>query len=358
MVFYTPSLWPAGPRDAEDAPMEHPAPHRRFLHRCRAALVALALAFVPGLASAAVVAGLYEGVVPGESSEDGRTAAARDALRQVVVRATGRRAAAADPALAALYADARRYAQTFQPVGSGLVAVGFDPDSIEAEIVRAGLPLWGRERPLTLVVLVVDRPGQPRALVGGPDVEEKRAVERTAQLRGLPIVWPGALDPSTAQQRIDDVLGGRGDALREFARRYGADGVLYGRATPSGVAWNWSAGSGTGTASGTPGDGVDALADRLASEYASGQAAAIGLLSIVVRGVADLRAYSDTLALLQSLPNVRDVELEEAAGDVARFRCNYRGDVESLRRAATLGGRLAADADVAGDGALRFVLQP
>ena len=56
--------------------------------------------------------------------------------------------------------------------------------------------------------------------------------------------------------------------------------------------------------------------------------------------------------------HVRDVELEEASGDVARFRCNYRGDVESLRRAATLGGRLAADADVAGDGALRFVLQP
>jgi hypothetical protein len=335
--------------------------HRRQSHRPLAALAALllaGLAWLPMSASAAVVAGLYEGVVPGDTSEDGRAAAAQEALRQVAVRATGRRAAASDPALAGLYAEARRYAQTFQPVGGGYVAVGFDPDAVEAALGRAGLPIWGRERPSTLVVLVADRPGQPRSLVGGTDAEERRAVERAAQLRGLPLVWPGALDPVTAQQRIDDVLANRGEALREFARRYGADGVLYGRATPAGVAWNWLAGTGAGSAHGTLGDGVDALADRLAAEFASGQARAAAVQSVVVRGVGDLRAYADTLTLLLSLPNVRAVALESAAGDVARFRIDYRGDPEALRRSATLGGRLAADADATGDGALRLVLQP
>jgi hypothetical protein len=335
--------------------------HRLPPHRPHAAVAALLLgllAWLPGLAAGAVVAALYEGIVADDPADEGRVAAAQDALRQVAVRATGRRAAASDPALAGLYADARRYARTFEPVGGGQVAVGFDADAVEAALARAGQPLWGRERPATLVVLVADRPGQPRNLVTGVEADERRAVERAAQLRGLPLVWPAALYPATAQQCIDDVLANRGAALRELARGHGAEGVLYGRATPAGVVWNWLAGDGAGTARGTPADGVDALADQLAAEFASRQTAAIGPVPVVVRGMADLRAYADAVALLQSLPNVRGVMIDSVAGDVARFRVDYRGDVEALRRAASSGGRLGPDVEAAGDGALHFVLQP
>jgi hypothetical protein len=318
-------------------------------------LVAVApVAVAPAVA--ATVAGLYEGTVPGELSETGRAAAAAEALRQVVVRVTGRRGADRDPALQSLYSNAARYVQTVRPVGGGLVAVGFDADALDGALIQAGQPLWSAERPATLVVLVLDRPGQPRALAGGVDAEEKRAVDRVAQLRGVPLVWPGALDSTTAAQRIDDVLAGRADALREFAARYDAAGVLYGRASAEGVQWSWSLPSGTGGVAGTAADGVHGVADRYAAAFATGQSGVIALLPVVVTGVRTPQDYAAAAATLGALPNVLGVQLEAAAGTRLTFRVNFRGDPEALRRAVTVAGRLVPDGD--DPRGLTFALQP
>jgi hypothetical protein len=332
----------------------------RFLHgfayALLVALVALVAASVAPLASAAPVPGLYEGTVPGELTEAGRAAAAEEALRQVVVRVTGRRGADRDPALQALYANATRYVQTVRPLAGGFVTVGFDGDAVDGALIQAGLPLWAGERPLTLVVLVLERPGQPRVLAGGVDAEEKRAVDRAAQLRGLPLAWPGPVDAATAAQRIDDVLAGRADALRDFAARYEAAGVLYGRATPQGTQWSWSLPSGTGSVSGAATDGVHAVADRYAAALASGQSGVIALLPVVVTGVRTAVDYAAAANALGALPNVLAVQFESGAGERLTFRVNYRGDPETLRRAVSAGGRLAPQGD--DPRSLTFVLQP
>jgi hypothetical protein len=310
-----------------------------------------------GAACAATVAGLYEGTVPGEATDAGRAAAAEAALRQVAVRVTGRRTAANDPALAAMYGDATQYVQTFRPAAGGQVTVGFDPDSVDAALARAGQPLWSRERPATLVVLVAERAGQPPVLVGGVDGDEKRAVDRAARDRGLPIAWPGALDPTASKARIDDVLAARGDALLDLAQRYEASAVLWGRATPAGVQWHWATpGGGAGGVTGGVADGVNALADRYAQEFASGQSGALALLPITVTGVAKLADYAAAQGALEAIPTVRGVQLESAAADRVTFRVNFRGDLEALKRAVAAGGRLVPrDAE---GGGLRFALQP
>jgi hypothetical protein len=317
--------------------MEAPRiPISRFSY---AAVLAVLLVVAAGAPRAATVAGLYEGTVPGEATETGRPLAAEAALRQVVVRVTGRRGASADPALASLYADAGRYVQTFRPAAGGQVVVGFDAEALDAALARAGQPIWSRERPLTLVVLVLDRGGQA-ALAGGVDAEEKRAVDRAAQLRGLPLAWPGAVDAATAQQRIDDVRAGAADALVEFARRYDATGVLYGRTTGTGVQWDWRLPVGSGAVAGTPADGVDGVADRYAAELTAGQAGAIALLPVLVTDTRGPQDYAAVVAALEAVPNVSSVRLEAAGRDGLTFRLNFRGDVEALRRAVAAGGRL------------------
>jgi hypothetical protein len=324
--------------------------------RCACLLLATLAAPCATQASAAAVAGLYEGTVPGDATETGRTAAAEAALRQVVVRATGRRGAGTDAALAPLYTAATRYVQTFRPAAAGLLTVGFDADALDAALVRAGQPLWGRTRPATLVVLVLERPGLPRTLAGGLDAEEKRAVDRVAQLRGLPLAWPGALDAATAEHLFEAADTRRGEFLLEFATRYDASGVLVGLATGSNVQWSWYLPPGPGSVVGTVEDGVHAVADRYAAALTSGQGGAIAPLPIEVggmRGPADLAAVA---AALQGIPNVRGVQLERTRGDVATFRVNFRGDVDALRRAVAAGGRLAA---AEGEpGTVRFALQP
>lgn len=345
---------------ARRSPLPHSAPTRACLARatgaCRraSALLATVLLLTAPPSYAAAVPGLYEGTVPGDASGQDRGAVAEAALRQVVVRVTGRGDAAADPALASLYAGAARYVQTIRPVAGGQLAVGFDSAAVDAALVRAGQPIWSRDRPVTLAVVVVERPGEPPALA---EAEDRRAVERAALLRGVPIVWPDALDAANARERIDDVVAGRGDALLEFARRYDAAGVLYGRVSPDGAArWNWLLPVGGGATAGTPADGVGAVADRYAQAFTAGQGGAIALLPIVVTEARGLAGFAAARTALESVPNVRGVQLEQASADVLTFRVNFRGNLETLRRAVESTGRLQAREGEPGE--LRFALQP
>jgi hypothetical protein len=205
-------------------------------------------------------------------------------------------------------------------------------------------------------VLVAERPGVPRTLVGGADADEKRAVDRAAQLRGVPLAWPGALDAAAAQQLVEAVAAQRGEALLEFATRYDAGGVLAGRSTGAGVQWSWWLPVGQGSVGGTPEDGVHAVADSYAAALTSGQGGAIALLPIVVtgtRGPADLAAVA---AALEGIPNVRGVQLERARGSEVTFSVNFRGDLDALRRAVAAGGRLVPEEGE--PGTVRFALQP
>jgi hypothetical protein len=308
-------------------------------------------------AAATVVDGLYEAVVPGDATEAGRAAAASEALKQVVVRVTGRRAAATEPALAPVYASAPRFAQTFRTVAAGQVAVGFDAAALDAALLAAGQRVWPRDRPLTLVLLVSEAPGAPANLAGAADPDLRHEVDRAAQLRGLPVAWAGGLDALTQQARAGDALAGRLEPLRALARDFGADGVLLGRTGTGGIAWSWLGPAGAGTLVGSATEAIDALADRYGTQFAT-QDSSTGRLTVVIRGIRDLSAYAAATQVLESIGNVSDVALEEAIGETVSFRLSFTGDPEALRQAATQMARLAPDGDAPADGALHFVLRP
>src|SRR3954469_9770097 len=80
---------------------------------------------------------VYEATV---SSQTDAAVQAQAALRQVLVRATGARDAANDPALAGLLANAQTYVLGTRPTGSGsgAVVVMFDGAALERDIVAAG----------------------------------------------------------------------------------------------------------------------------------------------------------------------------------------------------------------------------
>jgi hypothetical protein len=305
--------------------------------------------------AATPVEGLYEGIVPGDAASAARPAAATEALKQVIVRLTGRSSAATDPALAALFAEPLRFASTYRSVAGGQVAVGFDAAGLDTALLAAGRRLWGRERPLTLVAVIPSRPGAPPSLMGA-EPELRREIERTAQLRGLPLAWPTGLDAATLQARYADALAGRLEPLQALARQFGADGVLLGRPQPGGGSWSWLGPAGEGSYAGTAGDAIQALADRCGAQFASQATTPGGVLTVTVRGVHDLAGYAAATQALAALEGVREVALEEAEGTALRFRLSYGGDAAALRQAAQ-GGRLAFDDEAPADGSVRFVLR-
>src|SRR5687767_273628 len=131
--------------------------------------IAVALVVFAGEAAALRQVRVYEVTV---ASQTDSAVQAQAGLRQVLVRATGSRDAANDPALANVLAQAETYVIAKRPptTGSGTVVV-YDAAALERDITAAGRTVWANERPLLMVVLT-----------GGPAAgafENRRQVEST-----------------------------------------------------------------------------------------------------------------------------------------------------------------------------------
>jgi hypothetical protein len=304
-------------------------------------VVWLALA-LPGLsASAETVGDLYSVSVPYTGDNE---AAFRAAMRDVLVRVTGQPNAPDLENLAPLVAQASRYVKSFRRAPGNQLAVTFNGSAIEDAVDASGLAVWANERPVTLVWLALDRGGGRRALVSSSDTSaEKSRIDALAARRGLPIVWPDSGDDLV--RATQQAWSGNHDALRDAARRYGADGVLIGRARQATggayeVEWTFSAAGADGSVAGDLEAGPELAAERYAGVYASRGAAQRTEQIVTVTGVSTLESYATALRTLSRLAPVRGVAVDEVTPDAVSFRVNVRGDPATLGEAILRDGRL------------------
>lgn len=261
-----------------------------------------------------------------------RDAAFVDALKTVVVRVSGQRDAPAR--LGAALNDPRKYVQRFGFTVDNVLQVGFDSVSIDRLLQDSGLPIWGRERPATLVLLnVTDASGYSYWISGDQPNAQKDGLERVARERGLPLKWP-----AVAPQGLDETT-----ALQE-AERYGANAALVGRAQGGMVRWTLVSSDGSSQTSGGMEEGVHLAADTFARVFAA-SGSSLGNVIVEVSGIGDLDAYASTLNYLEGMTLVRAVAVEQVTGDTMRFKLAVRGDAATLRRAIALDSRLVSQDD-------------
>src|SRR5689334_13191955 len=167
------------------------------------------------------------------SSQADAAVQAQSGLRQVLVRATGVRDAANDPALGGILANAQQYVIATRPAGTGnATTLVFDAAALERDITAAGRALWPSERPLLLIVLT----GGPATGVFETRRQVEGALDAAANRRGQPIrvARPEAVNlPATGDIAADAAL--------TAAQRLGADAVIvgYGDAVTAGGPWRW-----------------------------------------------------------------------------------------------------------------------
>jgi uncharacterized protein len=308
--------------------MEHHLFRRLF------AMVLLCVTLIVGVANAAAVAGLYDGVARvKDRSEATRIAAYSVALSSVLTKVSGRSDAATR--LGSAVAGAQRYVQRFSYVSGGLLEVGFDSTAVNQLLEQAGLPLWDRDRATTVVVYPVALQGMREAYT---------ATEQTARLRGVPIVWANGV---TSEQFV----GASPQKIQELAQQYNAVAVLLARAdavatTPASLHWqlvfNGSAQETTGSAE----EGPNLAAEVLSRYYAASGKEAEGL-QMEVAGIDNLDAYARTTRYLSGMLMVRSVAVLSLQGPVLTVKLELRGNRESLRRALAVDQRLVEAAAVA-----------
>ena len=326
-----------------------------------AALLCLGLAF---LCSAGAAFGLtrveiYQTTVPlTDRSDAAQSAAFQNAMKVVLVRVTGRRTADADPAFAPLLTGARRYVQQYRGAPDNQLWVSFDGSAIERWLTQNGQPLWGHERPSTLVLLGVQSGPQSGSVVTADDTSElKQSIDAAAAVRGLPLIWPAAADVQKNHLDFSALGGASPAAFSDFAHAKGADGLLIGRASNATAAANvrWTqyfqdrSSDYTGAL-----EGVNRTADTYATLFAA--SGSLAPIDVEVSGVTDLKDYAGVETYLESLNFISHVSVQGLSGDVISFRLSSRGGVEPLQRALALGGKLQSVP--AGDnGVQRFQLR-
>jgi hypothetical protein len=287
------------------------------------------------------------------SAQTDPAAQAQAALRQVLVRATGARDAANDPALAGVLAQAQQYVLLTRPPASGSgIQVVFDAAALERDILAAGRTLWSSERPLLLVVLT----GGPAAGAFETRRQVEGALDAISNRRGQPIRV--ARPEGAGLPALGDIPA---DAALTAAQRLGADAVLvgYGDAVPAGGAWRWvlNAPGVNETWSGALEEGVHSAADLFARNDVVSAALPELVILVEIEGVSGLREYVQASEILAEAGGVRGVHLAEAAGNRATFSVLSRGGTDTLLGSLGTNARLMR-VDPRAGGNLAFRLNP
>ena len=328
-------------------------------------LLLLALAGLPGAVPAARVADLYAASAPApDGPAAGNTAAFGAALRQVLVKVSGRQAAG-EQAVVASFGDPAALVQQFRRDAAGNLWAQFDPAAVRRGLARANLSAWGEDRPTTLVWLVWDSgAGEldlvPGSATGGTAGALRQQLLEAAEARGVPVMLPLRDAPDLAAVGAADAWGGSMDTIRRASARYPADVILVGRArlSPPGTAdvrWTLLAGAQREEWSGGITEGPAGLAERLAARLASGPAGT-GSIALAVSGVGTLDQYGALLAYLRGLDSVESVAVTGLAGDSLRLDLRLRTERGRFEQALALGRLLQPEPADEGTTTLRYRL--
>ncbi len=290
---------------------------------CSCACLLLMLA----MADAAPVEGLYEAEVPATGlSGNALEEAFSRALGEVLVKVTGSRMVFADPANRRAVGSPGPLVRQYQPAAGGQLRVRFDPVAVRERLDAAALPVWGSERPLTLVLVPADilqaELTDPTLVPGPPapaPATDQQLILDTAARRGLTV----RLGAGTPEDAVPGASGAPAGEPVLVARRLAASG---------GGMYSWTLLQGTDRAEwqGGAADGIHGLADRLAARYAS--VATTGQpIRLLVDDITSFDAYGRLLSYLRSLGLIQTASLEQVSGGTLVFQLAVRGNVAQLQ---------------------------
>jgi hypothetical protein len=334
-----------------------PIRRARYLAFCLLAALAVLLLGALTPAGAVQLTSLYVVVVPIAEP----AAAAQAAMRVELVRLTGRRSAASDPALAALIDNAHQYVERERATTSGQLQVLFDEPALAAAIAATGVTLWDPDRPLLWIWLP--------PLDAASDQAVRARLSQAAQERGLPVTLaapaavaaaPVAAAPPTPASTAPaapaaaasaplatlappaSAQAPTGASALDAARAVGANAALVATLVPTQpgtLQWTLTAGDGGGQWVGSPELAIDQAADTLAAAAVAINRAPMGQFVCRISGVTDLSSLVSVLNAVHAAPGVTQVDVSDVSGDQLTLQLAARGSGPQLEHALA-GARL------------------
>jgi uncharacterized protein len=315
---------------------------------------------------AAVVDDLYTVELPvADQTTTQRLEVFNQALREVIVKVSGSDEVLARPDLERPLKNSSRYVRQFRYInkkngtteafeaGQLYLQTVFNEDLLEKLMRENNIPVWGKERPSTLLLISFDV-NKNVSLVSGdttPDVLEE--LDAVAARKGLPVLFPLMDLEDRVILGVEDIMRLNEANIQALAARYAPDAVLVGQIVGRvGKGWqgSWQLRFGNrmlewnyqGQSRETVmQQAIGQLSKTLATEYAlqtfSNLDEDVLLRVDEVRGIAD---YQRILTYLQSLDAVESVRLVLIHQNQVTYRVSLRNSLQDLQQLISLGDQL------------------
>jgi len=329
----------------------------------RLSLLLCALALLAGIWQAPLAWGvemesLYTVEVPLDAeSQDPEAAANRTALNEVLMRITGSTGIAESEEMLNLFPNPREFIGQYQFGRDNTLIVSFDGEALERVLRQTSAPIWGSNRPLTIIWLAVDWGRGEREIVGSNEQARTPAANRTinrnrmlrerieavATRRGVPVVFP-LLDAEDRQRvGFSDIWGGFDEQLLAAGERYGAASVLVGRFRPESAQanrWTWYQDGQRLDWTGEPEDALNRLADAMAASNAIPGNQRSDDMQLKISGINSVSAYGEVQRYLETLRVLDHLMVNTVSADSIIYDIQARGGIDRLRSALSSSGFL------------------
>ncbi len=311
--------------------------------------------------SAVEVENLYQVKVGIEDqSSQKRKGAFIQGFKEIVVRRSGSENVLSSPEVQKAYSKVSAYVQRFEyePINEPEsefplnLDLHFEPRLIDQLIQEAGMPIWGSNRPLTMLWLAVEENFNREVIKESEEYQTLLAsINDQAKRRGIPIIFPLMDLEDQLTVTKSDVWGMFTTPIKEASLRYASDSIIAGRISQLGESWNarlvyinqgeesrieFNESSVEGLYSTL----INQLAEVLCEKYCVVEQLQTDQL---VMQVSNVKSFAEVKALqnyLDSLSSIRKIEVNRVANTHIRFNVSLLGELNSLEEDIRLGQKM------------------
>ena len=325
--------------------------------------------FVNTTARAAIVEDLYTIELPvADQTTSLRLEVFSEAFRQVIIKVSGSDDALRSPAFERPVENSARYVKQFSYLvrkGEDVVEyaterlflkIDFNQQLVEKLLRDNNFPIWGRERPGSLLIISYDVNERIRLISGDTTPKMVELLDQAALRLGVPVLFPLMDLEDIALVSISDIVSRQYDNISTLADRYSPDVLVIGQIIGrSGQGWSsdwevrfsdqvfkWQYKDASKLA--VIDQVIEHLARILALEYAledhrrSGQS-----LLMSVSSINDIGNVVSVQRYLEALNVVDSARVTLIADDVVTYELKLRNDAEALQRLIEFGEVLEQD---------------
>ncbi|MBT3204611.1 MAG: DUF2066 domain-containing protein [Gammaproteobacteria bacterium] len=285
----------------------------------------------------------------------------KQAFRDVIVKVSGSSAVLDHPGLSRPLKSSSRYVHQFRYItrkdesedsfdgGQLYLRVSFNQEVIENLLRSNDIPVWGKERPGTLLLISYQLNKNTSVVSSDTTPAIVEELDALAHLQGLPVLFPLLDLEDRVQFGVQDIIESNEENLVMAAARYSPDAVLVGQVSGragkgwqgiwqlsfSGQLYNWT--FKTGSRQELMSQAVSQLAQTLASEYALESVASLDEdILFTVDQVTELTDHIKVLSYLQSLDAIESVRLVLIKQGSVTYRLKLRNSTDDLSRLIAL----------------------